>query len=90
MSQERSAAGHRGFRCVQSVRGSGAGLIQTHEEQATIRSRIGAYEATEVARIKAGEAVLKDYFSQVFAERRSLYYVFPGSTGLSTMATAKP
>ncbi|MEV4673785.1 hypothetical protein AB0K34_19210 [Actinomadura sp. NPDC049382] len=47
--------------------------IKIHEEQATIRSRIAAYEATEVARIKAGEAVLKDYFSQVFAERRSLY-----------------
>ncbi|URM92948.1 hypothetical protein LUW76_00520 [Actinomadura madurae] len=47
--------------------------IRTHEEQATVRSRIAACEATEVARIKAGEAVLKDYFSQVFAERRSLY-----------------
>lgn len=47
--------------------------ITTHEEQATARARIGAYEATEVARIKAGEAILKEYFAQVFAERRGLY-----------------
>ena len=41
-----------------------------HEEESTKRARIQAYEKTEVARIKAGEAVLKDYLGSVFHERR--------------------
>lgn len=61
------------FAALNQVVEAARDCIKTHEEQATIRSRIGAYEATEVARIKAGEAVLRDYFAQVFAERRSLY-----------------
>src|SRR3954469_20712121 len=61
------------FAALNQVVEAARDCIKTHEEQATIRARIGAYEATEVARIKAGEAVLKDYFAQVFAERRSLY-----------------
>src|SRR4051812_26964714 len=44
-----------------------------HEEESTKRARLAAYEATEVAKIKAAESVLKDYFAQVFAERRSIY-----------------
>ena len=39
-----------------------------HETESTKRARLHAYEQTEVARIRAGEAVLKDYFEQVFAE----------------------
>ena len=34
------------------------------------RTRIRAYEETEVARIRAAEKVLQGYFEQVFAERR--------------------
>ena len=41
-----------------------------HEEQSSIRKRFNTYEKTEVARIKAGEAILRDYFAQAFAERR--------------------
>jgi hypothetical protein len=44
-----------------------------HEEKSTKRARLQAYEATEVAKIKAAESILRDYFGQVFAERRSLY-----------------
>lgn len=47
--------------------------IQLHEEESTKRARIAAYEASEVARIRAAESVLRDYFAQVFAERRSIY-----------------
>jgi hypothetical protein len=61
------------FAALNQVVEAARDCLKTHEEQATVRSRIGAYEATEVARIKAGEAVLRDYFAQVFAERRSLY-----------------
>lgn len=47
--------------------------LLVHEEEATKRVRLHTYQATEVARIKAAEAVLRNYFDQVFAERRSLY-----------------
>lgn len=41
-----------------------------HQVESTKRARIGAYETTEVAKIKAAEAVLQRYFEQVFGERR--------------------
>jgi hypothetical protein len=44
-----------------------------HEQESSKRARIRAYEQTEVARIRAAEGVLKNYFEQVFAERRGLY-----------------
>ncbi len=31
------------------------------------------YQETEVARIKAAESALRNYFDQVFAERRAIY-----------------
>jgi hypothetical protein len=43
-----------------------------HEEEATKRARLDAYEKTEVARIKAGESVLRDYFAQAFGVRRHM------------------
>ena len=42
-----------------------------HQVEKTKRARLQTYETAEVARIKAAESVLKDYFAQVFAERRS-------------------
>lgn len=47
--------------------------ITVHEVESSKRARLQAYETVEVARIRAGEAVLRDYFSRVFAERRYLY-----------------
>ena len=44
-----------------------------HEQESAKRARLQAYGATEVAKIKAAEAVLKHYFDQVFAERRGVY-----------------
>lgn len=41
--------------------------------ESTKRARLQAYEATEVARIKAGSEILRDYFDRVFAERRELH-----------------
>lgn len=43
-----------------------------HEEESTKRARLHAYETTEVARIKAGETILREYFAQAFAERRHM------------------
>ena len=44
-----------------------------HEQESTKRARLHAYEQTEVAKIKAAETILRDYFGQVFAERRAVY-----------------
>lgn len=41
--------------------------------ESTKRARLQAYEATEVARIKAGSELLREYFDRVFAERRELH-----------------
>ena len=61
------------FNALNQVVNAARECIQIHEVESTKRAKIQAYEATEVARIKAGEAVLKDYFEQVFAERRKTY-----------------
>lgn len=45
-------------------------IIVTQTE-GTKRATIRAYEQTEIARIKAAEKVLKNYFEQAFAERRN-------------------
>ena len=42
-----------------------------YQTEHTARARTKAYAETEVARIRAAEAVLRDYFGKVFAERRS-------------------
>lgn len=44
-----------------------------HEEESTKRARLHAYKETELAKIKAAEAILNDYFDQVFTDRRSVY-----------------
>lgn len=59
-----------GFKALNQIVEAGRECIQIHEVESTKRARIGAYEQTEVARIKAAESVLKDYFTQAFAERR--------------------
>jgi hypothetical protein len=44
-----------------------------HQVESTKRARLSVYEETEVAKIKAAEAVLQRYFEQVFGERRAVY-----------------
>ena len=44
--------------------------IQIHAVERTKRDQIQAYETTEIARIKAAEATLREYFEQTFTERR--------------------
>lgn len=43
--------------------------LRLREEEQTKRAQIEAYKATETARIKAAENILRDYFHQVLAER---------------------
>lgn len=47
--------------------------VQVHQEESTKRERIRTYRDTEVERIKASEAVLRDYFDRVFQERRETH-----------------
>jgi hypothetical protein len=62
-----------GFAALNQIVEATRECIHIHEVESTKRARMEAYEATEVARIRAAEAVLKDYFAQAFAERRNIY-----------------
>lgn len=44
--------------------------VNTLQIEATKRKRLSTYETTEIARIKAAESVLKEYFAESFRERR--------------------
>lgn len=48
-------------------------FVAEHDEHATKRQQLRTYEVTEVARIKAAETTLRNYFDLVFAERRAIY-----------------
>jgi hypothetical protein len=61
----------QGFDALTQIVDAARECITVHQVESSKRARIQTYETTEVARIKAAEAVLKDYFAQVFAERRS-------------------
>lgn len=61
----------QGFDALNQIVDAARECIAVHQVESTKRARLQAYETTEVARIKAAESVLKDYFAQVFAERRS-------------------
>lgn len=62
-----------GFNALTQVVNAARECWTIHETESTKRARLRAYEEIEVAKIRAGEAVLKDYFEQVFKERRDLY-----------------
>lgn len=47
--------------------------IKVHAVENTKQARISAYAKTEIKRIKASEDILKAYFEQTFAERRSAF-----------------
>ncbi|HRD10263.1 MAG TPA: hypothetical protein PLI79_00220 [Mycobacterium sp.] len=61
----------QGFQALSQIVDAARECIAVHQVESSKRAKIGAYETTEVARIKAAESVLKDYFGQVFAERHS-------------------
>ncbi|MCZ0732513.1 hypothetical protein [Mycolicibacterium iranicum] len=61
----------QGFDALNQIVDATRECIAVHQVEKTKRARLQTYETAEVARIKAAESVLKDYFAQVFAERRS-------------------
>ena len=44
--------------------------VKTIQVEETTRRRLSTYEATEIARIRAAESVLRDFFAESFRERR--------------------
>lgn len=61
----------QGFDALNQIVDAARECIAVRQVESTKRARLQTYETTEVARIKAAESLLKDYFAQVFAERRS-------------------
>ena len=47
--------------------------FQVHETESTKREKLRTYRETEVARIKASEEVLREYFDRAFEERRETH-----------------
>ena len=68
-----------GFNALNEIVDAAQGYLQLHEVESTKRASIEAASKTEVARIKAAENVLRDYFEHAFAERRSNFDALFGS-----------
>ena len=63
----------QGWNALQEVVSATRECIAIHEVERGKRARLEVYRATEIERIRAGETVLREYFNQVFAERREVY-----------------
>jgi len=61
----------QGFDALNQIVNAARECIAVHQVESTKRERLRVYEAAEVQRIKAAESILKAYFEQVFAERKS-------------------
>ena len=66
-----SIQGPDGFAALNEIVKAARECVVVHSVERSKRKKIEAYEVTEVARIKAAEDLLRRYFEQVFAERRS-------------------
>ena len=64
----------QGWNALQEVVNATRECIAIHEVERSKRARLEVYRATEIERIRAGETVLREYFSQVFAERKEVYH----------------
>lgn len=60
-----------GFAALNQIVDAAREFGAIYQTEHTKRAQLSTYENTEIARIKAAESVLRGYFEQVFAERRS-------------------
>ena len=60
-----------GFTALKQIVDATREAIVVSQTESTKRRRLSTYEATEIARIKSAEEILKRYFEQVFEERRT-------------------
>lgn len=67
----RALSAFDGFTALAQMVDAVQDCVKVHAVESTKQAQFAAYEATEVARIKAAESVLKNYFEQAFAERRA-------------------
>lgn len=61
----------QGFDALNQIVSAARECFVVHQVEGAKRKKLQTYETTELARIKAAESILKAYFAQVFAERRS-------------------
>ena len=66
----KSVAGLDALNALNTMVNSTLDYLKLREEEQTKRAKLGVYEATELRKIEAAEAVLKEYFRQAFAERK--------------------
>lgn len=64
-------SGLDGFNALNQIVNAAHDFGVIYQTERTKRARLDTYEHTEIARIKAAEGILRGYFENVFAERRS-------------------
>ncbi|EOM74222.1 hypothetical protein Rrhod_4365 [Rhodococcus rhodnii LMG 5362] len=62
-----------GFAALRQIVDSAQTCVNVLAVEKTKQRKIAAYEGTEVAKIKAAESVLRQYFEQSFTERRAVF-----------------
>ncbi|WP_037207791.1 hypothetical protein [Rhodococcus opacus] len=62
-----------GFAALNQIVDAVHDCVNIHVVEKSKQARIAAYETTEVAKIKAAESILRQYFEQSFAERRAVF-----------------
>jgi hypothetical protein len=73
VEQAKNVTAAEAFSAVKQIVEIAREFVAEHDEQVTKRQQLHTYEVTEVARIKAAETTLRNYFDLVFAERRAIY-----------------
>ena len=73
VEQAKNVTAAEAFSAVKQIVEIAREIVAEHDEQVTKRQQLLTYEVTEVARIKAAETTLRNYFDLVFAERRAIY-----------------
>lgn len=70
-SVKRTISAVDGFGALSQLVTAAQECIEIHAVEQTKRARLHTYATTEIQRIKSAESLLKGYFEQSFAERRS-------------------
>src|SRR5215813_11884085 len=73
MPDQKSLSAADALNALHQLVGAVRESIQVHETESTKREKLRVYRETEVARIKASEKSLRDYFDRVFEERRETH-----------------
>ncbi|MBS9373132.1 MULTISPECIES: hypothetical protein [Rhodococcus] len=72
-SVKRNIAAVDGFAALSQLVTAAQECIEIHAVEQTKRTRLHTYATAEVQRIKSAESIVRDYFEQSFAERRTTF-----------------